>query len=105
VGAEALRDTRRVLHSGDGAVALSTVQAAGLDGPLQQVGELVLLALDDDAARACEFATKCSGVLRVRGWDGDQELSSLSRPGHPSILAPRATATRALHPTMALHFC
>jgi hypothetical protein len=66
---------RRILYAGDGAAALAVARSLGLDGPLQQVGDLVLLALDHDASGAAEFAERCSGALRVRGRDGDQELA------------------------------
>jgi len=95
VGLETLREARRVLYGGDGALALATAQAAGLNGPVQQVGELVLLALDHDAARAGEFAAKCSGVLRVRGWDGDQELADAIDVAR-GVVASDAEALREL---------
>lgn len=66
---------RRVLYAGDGAAALAITRSLGLDGPLQQVGDLVLLAVDHDASGAGEFAEQCSAALRVRGGDGDQELA------------------------------
>ncbi|MDT4970714.1 MAG: hypothetical protein QOG22_857 [Pseudonocardiales bacterium] len=75
VGAETSREVRRVLYDGDGAVALTVARSLGLGGPLQMVGELVLLAVGYDASEAAEFAAQCTGALRVRGWDGDQELA------------------------------
>lgn len=81
---------RRVLYGGDGAAALSVARSLGLSGPLQQVGDLVLLALDYDPSHADEFAEECSGALRMRGWDGDQELADAidAARGMPSAAAP-----------------
>ena len=39
------------------------------------VGELALLALDHDSSEAADFAAQCTGALRVRACDGDQELA------------------------------
>src|SRR5205823_1182457 len=75
VGVETWREVRRILSSGDGAAAFAVARSLGLDGPLQQLGDLVLLALDHDASGAAEFAERCSGALRVRGRDGYQELA------------------------------
>jgi Uncharacterised protein family (UPF0158) len=75
VSEETSREVRRVLYDGDEAVALTVARSLGLGGPLQMVGELVLLAVDHDACDAAEFAAQCTGALRVRDWDGDQELA------------------------------
>jgi Uncharacterised protein family (UPF0158) len=75
-GAVRLEMSGEVLRVGrDGAAALTVARSLGLTGPLQQVGDLVLLALDHDASEAAEFAAQCAGALRVRGCDGDQELA------------------------------
>jgi uncharacterized protein UPF0158 len=65
----------RVLLDRDTAAALTLARSLDLTGPLQQIGDLVLLALDHDASEAAEFAAQCAGALRVRGCDGDQELA------------------------------
>ena len=57
------------------APASTVARSLGLNGPLQHVGDLVLLALDHDSPDAAEFAAECSDALRVRGCDGDQELA------------------------------
>lgn len=75
MGVETSRELRRVLYDGDGAVALTVARSLGLTGPLQMVGELVLLAVDHHASEAAEFAAQCTGALRVRAFDGDQELA------------------------------
>jgi len=75
MGVETSRELRRVLYDGDGAVALTVARSLGLTGPLQMVGELVLLAVDHHASEAAEFAAQCTGALRVRACDGDQELA------------------------------
>ncbi len=75
VGASTSQEVRRVLSAGDGAAALTVARSLGLNGPLQHVGDLVLLALDHDSPDAAEFAAECSDALRVRGCDGDQELA------------------------------
>lgn len=51
----------------------------------------MLLALDHDASHAAEFAARCSGALRIRGWDGDQELAD-------AIDAARGIATHETRP-------
>ena len=45
VGVDTSHEARQVLYDGDGAVALAVARSLGLDGPLQMVGELALLAL------------------------------------------------------------
>jgi Uncharacterised protein family (UPF0158) len=75
VGLDTSQEVRRVLYDGDGGAALAVARSLGLEGPLQMVGELVLLALDHNASEAAEFAAQCSGALRVRGCDGDEELA------------------------------
>jgi hypothetical protein len=75
MGEEMSREVRRVLYDGDGAAALTVARSLGLTGPLQMVGELVLLAVDHHPSEAAEFAAQCTEALRVRGWDGDQELA------------------------------
>jgi hypothetical protein len=80
VGEDRLQEIRRVLYGGDGAAALAAAQALGLDGPLQPLGDLVLLALDDDTDGAVDFARHCSTALRGRGWDGDHELAGALDP-------------------------
>lgn len=76
MGVETSREVRRILYDGDGAVALTVARSLGLTGPLQMVGELVLLAVDHGASDAAEFAVQCTGALRVRACDGDQELAN-----------------------------
>ena len=75
VGVDTSQEVRRVLYDGDGAAALAVARSLGLEGPLQMVGELVLLALDHDSSEAADFAAQCTGALRVRACDGDQELA------------------------------
>ncbi len=75
VGLETSQEVRRILYGGDWAAALAVARSLGLNGPLQQLGDLVLLALDHDESHAAEFAARCSGALPIRGWDGDQELA------------------------------
>lgn len=89
VGLATSQEVRRVLYGGDGAAAFSVARSLGLGGPLQQVGDLVLLALDYDVAQAGEFAAECCDALRARGWDGDQEL------------ADAIEATRGMPPSVA----
>jgi hypothetical protein len=75
VDAAMSKAVRQILYTGDRALALAAAQSLDLAGPLQQVGELVLLALDHDAAEAAEFAARCSEALRARGNDGDDDLA------------------------------
>lgn len=89
MGLETSQEVRRILYGGDGAAALAVARSLGLNGPLQQLGDLVLLALAHDASNAAEFATQCSGALRIRGWDGDQELAD-------AIDAARGFASEAM---------
>jgi Uncharacterised protein family (UPF0158) len=95
MGVDTSQEVRRVLYDGDGAAALAVARSLGLDGPLQQVGDLVLLAIDHDASEAAEFAAQCSGALRVRGRDGDQELAD-------AIDAARGIAASESKPLKAL---
>jgi hypothetical protein len=66
---------RSVLRRGDGVAALRLVQELGLEGPLQRVGELVLVALASDAAAAEPFARRCAAALHRRAAPGDRELA------------------------------
>jgi hypothetical protein len=70
-----LQEVRRVLYDGDGAGALPAALALGLSGPLQPLGDLMLLALNRDVVGAAEFAGRCSVALRAREWEGDLELA------------------------------
>ncbi|MGN6606899.1 MAG: UPF0158 family protein [Jatrophihabitans sp.] len=72
---ERARAVRAVLHGGDGQAALRLAVELGLDGPLQRVGELVLVALASDAASAELFARRCAAALHRRGAAGDEELA------------------------------
>ena len=75
VGVDTSHEARQVLYDGDGAVTLAVARSLGLDGPLQMVGELALLALAHGSSEAADFAAQCTGALRVRACDGDQELA------------------------------
>ena len=70
-----MSELRRSLHSGDGAVMVAAVTAAGFDRSLQLVGEVVIAALDRAAAGADDLARRCAAVLRARDWDRDQQLA------------------------------
>lgn len=63
------------MHSGDGDTAVAVVRATGLAGCLQLVGDVLLLALNRDTTGADSLAAACADALRVRGWDGDEELA------------------------------
>jgi hypothetical protein len=75
-GVETWQEVRRALYVGDVAAALAVARSLGVDGPLQQVGVLVLLALDHCVSGPTECAEQCLAALLVRGRDGDQELAS-----------------------------
>jgi hypothetical protein len=75
VDSTGLQELRRALYAGDGPAALAAVQAAGLTKSLQLLGDVVRVALAQDVDGADELAKRCSGVLRARGWVGDDELA------------------------------
>ncbi|MGI8692938.1 MAG: AAA family ATPase [Geodermatophilaceae bacterium] len=72
---DGLQGLRQALY-GDGAAALAAVQAAGWGGPLQLIGDVLLLALAEDAVGAQESAARCADALRARDWEGDAELAA-----------------------------
>ncbi|MGN6607168.1 MAG: UPF0158 family protein [Jatrophihabitans sp.] len=72
---ERAQAVRSALVSGDGVAALRLARELGLEGLLQRVGELVLVALAGDAVAAGPFARRCVAALRRRGVPGDQELA------------------------------
>lgn len=83
------REARRVLFDRDGVAALSVARSLGVNGPLHQVGDLVLLALDHDASEAAGFGKKCARALRVRRCHGDHELADAIDAAR-GIAAPQA---------------
>jgi hypothetical protein len=72
---ERAQQVRQVLWGGDGVAALRLAEDLGLDGPLQRVGELVVVALAGDSAAAEVFARRCAAALHRRGAPGDRELA------------------------------
>ena len=75
MGSDGLRELRAALYSADGDAAVAVVRAHGLTGCLQLVGDVLVLAVDRQAAGADELATAFVEALRARRWDGDAELS------------------------------
>jgi len=75
VGSDGMRVLRAALYSADADAALTAVQAHGVTGCLQLVGDVLLLAVDRQAAGSDPLAAVCVQALRTRGWDGDEELA------------------------------
>jgi hypothetical protein len=76
-----LEAMRVALYSGDTAVMVAAVEAAGFDASLQLAGEVLLVAIQRGAAGAAEAARRCIAALRSRGWDGDGELADALHDG------------------------
>jgi hypothetical protein len=66
---------RRAVYDGDGPAMVAAVSAAGFDGCLQLVGEVLIGALDRAAPGADDLAGRCVAALRARDWDGDRQLA------------------------------
>ena len=66
---------RRAVYDGDGPAMVAAVSAAGFDGCLQLVGEVLIGALDRAAPGADDRAGRCVAALRARDWDGDRQLA------------------------------
>jgi hypothetical protein len=47
------------------------------DDTLQLIGDGLLIALRQEIREASELAGECAAALRIRGWDGDEELAEL----------------------------
>jgi hypothetical protein len=75
VARDMMSELRRALHSGDGVAMVTAASAAGFDCCLQLVGEVLIAALDYAAAGADDLVGRCVAALRVRDWDGDQQLA------------------------------
>jgi hypothetical protein len=68
---------RSLLYRGEGRALADFVQPAlRPDGPLQLVGDGLLVALSQGVAGATDLAAACAASLRDRGWRGDHELAA-----------------------------
>jgi hypothetical protein len=75
LGAETSREVRRVLYDGDGAVALASRDRSAWAVRCKWSGNSCCSRSVTTRLGRAEFAAQCTGALRVRGWDGDQELA------------------------------
>lgn len=56
---------------------------------LQQIGDGLLVALRQNTDGAGELASRCAAQLRVRAWEGDEELADALQPRSDAGQVPR----------------
>jgi len=66
---------RGAVYRGDGAALVELLGRAWPDGALQLVGDGLGAAMRDRLEGAASLAARCLTDLRVRGWEGDEELA------------------------------
>ena len=67
---------RGAVYRGDGPAVVALVGAQLLPGDaLQLIGDGLVVALALHTRGAADLAVACVRALRVRGWDGDDELA------------------------------
>jgi hypothetical protein len=80
---------RSAIHTSDAAAVLALLQRDWPDDAPQLIGDGLAAALRQGVPGASDLADRCSRALRVRGWEGDQELAD-------DLDAIRATAPTPL---------
>jgi len=75
-GHEERTQLRGALARGDGAALVQQLGARSWpDDALQLIGDALLVALRREVEEAAGLAGECVSALRVRGWQGDEELA------------------------------
>ena len=71
---ESIAALRSAVYRGDGSV-VEVVRGRLTDDVLQLAGDGLLGAIAQRVPRAVELAAQCATALRVRCWNGDEELA------------------------------
>ena len=92
VGGDDLRsELRGAVYRGDGAALVELLGRTWPDHALQLIGDGLGAAVREQAEGAAPLAAMCVAALRVRAWEGDEELAdSLERALEPSLASAPA---------------